>query len=284
MLGRTCHNRFVTIYSDCFFPIFSFFFDYHLLSLSLALCTKTHTEQNMLVVHDIFFCSCGLVVCVCVYVCCVYIYIIPITAIYRSCAMSESFYFGWNILIRSLFFPRLWALPVLSSDLKVLGLSLALSVTFFLSFIVFLSFFALSRFYFVQVTTERRRNEHHYTYSILLQSKCTSAFFLSSISLSLSSYLSLSSRSKSSVRRWVSNRPFAVVSKERRRGKTGPHMWSLLLPFLPPLLLHLFFSLSIMFWKEDGLLLWAGGFCCTGTFLSCNRYCTLTAHSPTDAT
>jgi len=48
--------------------------------------------------------------------------------------------------------------------------------------------------------------------------------------------------------------------------------------------------LSIMFcWKEDG---WfsststsVGGrlFLCTGTFLSCNRYCTLTAQSPMDA-
>ncbi len=106
MLGRTCHNRFVTIYSDCFFPIFSFFFDYHLLSFSLALCTtKTHTEQNMLVVHDIFFCSCGLVVCVCVWMW-VYIYIIPITAIYRSCAMSESFFFWLKHFDQISFFPK----------------------------------------------------------------------------------------------------------------------------------------------------------------------------------
>ena len=109
---------------------------------------------------------------------------------------------------RCRYFRPIWK----SSDFLSLFLSL------FPLFHPFLSFFFL---YHAFISSRLRHSGDAMSTIIRTQyffSQSAPSFLLPSTSLSLS----LFSRSESSVRRWVSNRPFAVVSKERRRGKTGP--------------------------------------------------------------
>jgi len=168
--------------------------------------------------------------CVCVYVCCVYIYIIPITAIYRSCAMSESFFFWLKHFDQISFFPRLWALPVLSSDLKVLGLSLALSVTFFPLFYRF-SFFLCFIALLFRPGYDRAASQWAPLYVLNTSSvkvhQCLLSFFHLSLSLFLCLSLSLPDLNRPSVVEFLTVRSrLCRKSDSTERKNWPPHVVS----------------------------------------------------------